>query len=198
MILFTREYKVFCLSAVTLVLVACASGGSSTAPATSKENVQSKTGSTSVSEAGSGVLVLPSEIQFAEGVAVRDAVRQECLLQGKLAIFIKQFSSSNYSNIITDADSIPANAEVLKIEIDGLTGPKGGAWSGGKMVSIHGSLMRNGTEIGDFKARRVSGGGFFGGYKGTCAILGRCVKTLGKDVANWLQNPTKNAVLGDY
>ncbi len=40
-------------------------------------------------------------------------------------------------------------------------------------------------------------GGFMGAYKGTCALLGRCTKTLGKDIAEWLKNPVNNATLGD-
>jgi hypothetical protein len=62
---------------------------------------------------------------------------------------------------------------------------------------IKGSLSQRGKMLGDFKARRYSGGGMFGGYKGTCAILGRCVKTLGRDVAEWLAHPASQAVLGD-
>ena len=42
-----------------------------------------------------------------------------------------------------------------------------------------------------------TGGGAFGGYKGTCAILGRCVKAIGKDVGEWLLAPKMNAKLGD-
>jgi hypothetical protein len=62
---------------------------------------------------------------------------------------------------------------------------------------VKGSLSQKGKILGDFKARRYSGGGMFGGYKGTCAILRRCVKTLGKDVAEWLAQPTSQAVLCD-
>ena len=44
---------------------------------------------------------------------------------------------------------------------------------------------------------RGGGGGAFGGYKGTCAILGRCVQAIGKDVGGWLLAPSMNAKLGD-
>ena len=99
----------------------------------------------------------------------------------------------------TDLATVPANTEVLKVKIVEVMGGSGGAWSGGKFVSISGTLQKNGKILGDFKARRISGGGVFGGYKGTCSIMGRCVRTLGKDVAEWLQHhPAKNDVLGDY
>ncbi|MEJ2404442.1 MAG: hypothetical protein P8171_09165 [Candidatus Thiodiazotropha sp.] len=44
-------------------------------------------------------------------------------------------------------------------------------------------LFENGKKIGSFK--------------GTCSILGRCVKALGKDISEWLINPTMNARLGE-
>jgi hypothetical protein len=87
--------------------------------------------------------------------------------------------------------------KVLLVEITGVTAPGGGAWSGAKSMSIAGKLYDNGKMIGDFTGMRYSGGGFFGGYKGTCSIIGRCSKTLGKDVATWLKNPTSGAHLGD-
>jgi hypothetical protein len=64
-------------------------------------------------------------------------------------------------------------------------------------MTVEGVLRDNGREIGSFTAIRYSGGGVFGGYKGTCAIVGRCAKTLGKDIANWLENPQKGSKLGN-
>ena len=42
-----------------------------------------------------------------------------------------------------------------------------------------------------------AGGGAFGGFKGTCSILGRCIKAIGADIAKWLANPTMDAMLGN-
>jgi len=38
----------------------------------------------------------------------------------------------------------------------------------------------------------------FAAYKGTCSIVGRCAKSIGKDISNWLENPTDDASLGDH
>lgn len=149
-----------------------------------------------VSYTGSGALVI-KPIGFNQDAFVREAVKQECDLDGKLTQFIREYAANRYASILTDAAQAPADAQILTVEIQDVEGAAGGAWSGPKVVMIKGSLSQNGKELGDFKARRYSGGGMFGAYKGTCAILVRCVKALGRDVAEWLDNPTAKASLGD-
>ena len=138
-------------------------------------------------------------IEFNKDAHIRKAVRQECNLIGKLTLFIEKNAADQYAHIISDAhpDTIPADAQILKIEIEQVEGAAGGAWSGPKKVLINGTLTKNGQVLGDFKAHRYSGGGMFGSYKGTCAIMGRCVRSLGADVAKWLIHPTPKAMLGD-
>lgn len=148
------------------------------------------------SYSGTGTLVI-KDIPFAEGTYIRDAIRNECHLPDKLAHFVEEYSADQYANIITDASAAPADAQILRIEIENVTGGGGGAWSGGKVVMINGKLTQNGKLLGDFKGRRVSGGGAFATFKGTCSILGRCVKALGRDVSEWLQHPSERGVLGD-
>jgi hypothetical protein len=149
-----------------------------------------------VQHTGTGTLII-KPIAFKKDAYIRDAVKQECNLDGKLVQFIEQYAAGQYANIVTDSNTAPADAQVLTIEFEDVQGAAGGAWSGAKSVVIKGSLSQKGKMLGDFKARRYSGGGMFGGYKGTCAILGRCVKTLGRDVSEWLAHPTPQAVLGD-
>ena len=135
---------------------------------------------------------------FAKDGAIRDAVKNECQLQTKLPHFVNEFASS-YGIAVELKESVSkkSKGKVLVLEITGVQGGGGGAWSGAKSVQAKGELFENGKSIGNFTANRYSGGGFFGGYKGTCSIMGRCVKTMGKDIATWLQHPTKNAHLGD-
>lgn len=145
---------------------------------------------------GTGTLVI-KEMGFKKDAYIREAVKKECNLTGKLTQFIEQNAADQYAQIIVNSTSRSSNTQILSIQIEHVQGGGGGAWSGGKSVLISGSLSKRGKVIGDFKARRYSGGGMFGAYKGTCAILGRCVKTLGRDIAQWLENPTHKAVLGD-
>jgi len=167
-----------------LVLNGCASNGASPTQ--------------SIQYTGNGTLAIKS-IEFNKDAYIRKAVKQECNLIGKLTHFIEKSAATQYAHIISDShpDTIPADAQILTIEIEAVEGNAGGAWSGAKVVLINGTLTKNGKVLGDFKARRYSGGGMFGGYKGTCAILGRCVRTLGSDVAKWLTHPTSKAMLGD-
>lgn len=179
-----RDYWV--LFTLCLALGGCAGNGSKSAstPASSKPH------------SGVGTLVI-KPITFKNDAYIRDAVKEECNLDGKLTEFINEYAAPQYASIVAAEASGDTGAQVLTIEIESVQGSAGGAWSGAKDVVITGSLSQNGKELGDFKARRYSGGGMFAGYKGTCAILGRCVKTLGKDVSEWLAHPTPHAMLGD-
>lgn len=60
-----------------------------------------------------------------------------------------------------------------------------------------GALYQEGPAIGNSLARRYSTGGAFASYAGSCSILGRTVEAIGKDVAEWMPAPTRDARLGD-
>jgi len=186
-----RLFNFFCVLLI-LVLNGCATNSSKE---TGSAPAQSTNAQAITTPSGTGTLVI-NEIVFSEDAGVPEAVRQECNLLQELSENIKTAAARQYATILEGA-SAPADADVLTIEIINLVGPGGGAWSGGKSVMIKGSLTKNGQDAGSFKALRVSGGGVWGGYMGTCAILGRCVKTLGEDVAGWLRHPVNNAKLGN-
>jgi len=135
---------------------------------------------------------------FSENGAIREAVKNECQLETKLPHFVKEFADSYGIDVTLTENSPNKNkGKVLVLEITGVSGGGGGAWSGAKSVQVKGELFENGKPVGNFVASRYSGGGMFAGYKGTCSIMGRCVKAIGKDISIWLKNPTKNAHLGD-
>ena len=140
-------------------------------------------------------LTISSVLPFAEGSGASPAVMNECQLETKLPGFIKSYGKKNVT--VTTDPLEEAEGKVLFIEFTHILGTGGGGWSGPKTVSVRGEL-RDGEEVtGSFTATRYSTGGAFGGFKGTCSILGRCVKTLGRDIANWIKNPTMDAHLGD-
>ena len=142
---------------------------------------------------------IAADTPFSENGMVKDSVKNECQLQNKLPQFVSEYANS-YGISIETSDSVSkkSKGKVLVMEITGTEGAGGGAWSGAKSVTVKGELFDNGKSIGSFMASRYSTGGAFSGFKGTCSIMGRCVKAIGKDIAVWLQNPTKNAHLGDF
>ncbi len=144
------------------------------------------------------IIVVPDKIPFGKTTKVSDNVRAECKLEEKIAKFIVDYGKKHSYQIVKEKPS-SGSYMVLSAEIISVVGTGGGAWSGSKSVKIQGDLKDQARKvIATFTAGRVSGGGAFAGYKGTCAILGRCTKTIGKDVAGWLANPTNDAMLGDH
>lgn len=177
---------------LALGLGACAKRGAEPAADTTGEQ-------TSGDVAASGETVtLRTPIPFAASAEVRQAVRDECQLQEKLAGFIQQFAAEQ--DIAVNTSSEPTSAidgRVLSVAITNVYAPAGGAYSGGKAVTIEAELTENGRAIGDLTARRISGGGAFAVFKGTCDILGRDVETLGADTARFLQSPGPDMRMGN-
>jgi hypothetical protein len=145
-----------------------------------------------------GTLNLQDLAPYEKGIPVPDAVRAECQLELKMVELVQTAAARNFDKVVMVRDGSKTGAgQSLAMKITGITGTAGGAWSGAKFLTIDGTLRENGKVIGTFRATRLSGGGAFGGYKGTCSILGRCAKALSDDVAKWLSAPTMNAKLGD-
>jgi hypothetical protein len=145
-----------------------------------------------------GSITISKQAPFAAGLSVPDAVRAECDLPNKVSGFVREFAEKDHDKVTLASNvSAKTSGRALALKITGVMGTGGGAWSGAKQVTVEGILWQNGKVKGTFRATRFSGGGVFGGYKGTCAILGRCTKAIGKDVAEWLKSPTMNAKLGD-
>lgn len=134
---------------------------------------------------------IPSVIPFAADVEVTDAVRAECQLGEKVSSFIKKYGKGGIEVVEKPA------GKYLDMEITHVFAPGGGAWSGPKWLEVSGTLKEGGKDVASFRAKRFSGGGPFGGMKGTCAILGRTTKAIGKDISNWLKGPVDGAALGD-
>ena len=125
--------------------------------------------------------------------AASQKVQDECELQNKVPHFLDAYSE----RVELVDGSLGKSGRILELTITEVHAPGGGAFSGPKWMTVEGVLRDNGREVGSFTASRYSGGGVFGAYKGTCAIVGRCAKTLGKDIASWLENPQKGSKLGD-
>ena len=147
---------------------------------------------TSVFAADAKPIAMLKDIPFAEGLDVAQAIKDECQLGEKVVSFIVAYGKKDVA--VTDT---VGTGKYLDMQITQVFAPGGGAWSGPKWLEVSGTLKDGNKDVARFRAKRFSGGGAFGGFKGTCAILGRTTKALGKDIATWLKNPTDGAALGD-
>lgn len=138
-------------------------------------------------------------IPFAADADIQNKVRQECSQLGsQLAQFTEEYARKGSARVqLVDAIDTSAEGRVLQIEIvDAVS--MGNAFIGHQKYSrVRGALFENGEQIADFRGRRNSMGGAFAGYNGSCSVLGRTVKALGRDIAEWLANPQPGAQLGD-
>ncbi|WP_417326423.1 hypothetical protein [Halarcobacter sp.] len=133
---------------------------------------------------------------YSSGNRIAENIKAECTINEQLATFIKKFAQEQ--GLKVEYKNKPSSKDLfLDVKIvDAIS--QGGAFRGhSKFTSIEGRLVKGNKSYGSFKAARVSGGGFWGAYKGSCAVLGRTVEALGKDVALWLYSPMDNARLGD-
>ena len=142
-------------------------------------------------------VTMKKAIPFAKGTYVRQAIKSQCNLQTKLPHFVKAFARRQGLKILFNNNLASAGGKVLHVKFTRSSNSGGGAWSGSKMLSVTGSLRQGKRVIAKFTATRFTGGGYWGAYKGTCSLLGRNAKAIGRDIAHWLLNPTDGAHLGD-
>ena len=141
-------------------------------------------------------LVVPDKVLFAKNLIVRGKTKTECRLEERVADDIKRNVGRVYTNVVSEKPK-SGKYHVLEVEIVDVFGAGGGGWSGPKHLELQGRLLDKGGKIvGSFRGRRTSAAGFTA-LKGTCSMLHKCSKTLGKDLAVWLQDPKPNSYLGN-
>jgi len=133
---------------------------------------------------------------FSKDSQVASNIKQECNLPAKMDKFLKVYGAKNNINFVNKKNP-SAKDTVLTLNITGAYSA-GNAFTGHrKYVSIAGKLTKNGKTFSSYKAARKSGGGFMGGYKGSCSVLGGSVKRLARDTAEWAVTKQNKARLGD-
>ena len=143
-------------------------------------------------------VTIQSTAPYQEGHRIKRNILEECTLDRALPGFVKQYTIERNIDVETVDKLDPAGSGAnLVIEIADAVS-EGNAFIGhNKYTKIVGTLYQDGVKTASFEAARHSSGGAFAGFKGSCSVLGRTVKTLGVDVAEWLSKPWKNAYLGD-
>jgi hypothetical protein len=143
-------------------------------------------------------VVIPEEVAYSNKDAVDSAIVAECALPKRQHELLVQALNAAGIEHKSVKDAAPkAGANVLQLEIaSAMSG--GNAFIGHhKAITVTGKLFQNGKQVASFVDTRKSGGGFGAGFKGSCAVLGRCAQAIGQDVARWLGSPVDGAKLGD-
>jgi hypothetical protein len=92
--------------------------------------------------------------------------------------------------VIRDNEALKAGkGRLLHMEITNAVSMGNPSLGHQKQVSVKGRLFDDGIEIGSFSGMRSSMGGAFAGFKGSCSVLGRCLKALAGDITRRLKNP---------
>ncbi|HEY9182972.1 MAG TPA: hypothetical protein VIQ99_07215 [Gammaproteobacteria bacterium] len=133
-------------------------------------------------------------ITFQNEELIERAIITDCDLPN---VQLAELQRATSGTSVTLAPQLNDAGKILEIQIvNAVAG--GNAFTGHqKGVTLVGKLFENDREVASFSAMRSSGGGAFGGFKGSCAVLNRCAETLAKDVATWLRKPTPGARLGE-
>lgn len=123
------------------------------------------------------------------GTAVADNIKAECKLsETQSEAVLKQLAAAGVPAQAAASDAVPAQGRYLQLRIESAMSA-GNAFTGHrKQVTTSARLFENGKEVAQTTLSRDSGGGAFGGYKGSCNVLRRCAITLGKDIAGWVRN----------
>ncbi|AWH17221.1 hypothetical protein C1922_07790 [Stenotrophomonas sp. ZAC14D2_NAIMI4_7] len=157
--------------------------------------------------AGLATLVLPAAaaeirvvqpVPFSESAIIAEAIKAECTIGTTLAQSLAENAIRHGNTLVSGpvgADS--GNGRSLKLELVEAQSA-GNAFTGHfKSAAVRGVLFEDGRQIATVTARRVSRGGAFAGFKGSCTVLDRTVNAIGEDLAGWLAAPVDNARLGN-
>ncbi len=143
-------------------------------------------------------IVMPERFAYSDDAVVTQAIRNECELEERFPEFVQEFGARHDIRFEERGDANPADGgQVLMVEITQARND-GNAWSGHRAFSeAEGTLYEDGEAVADFTSRRISGGGAFGGFKGTCSVMGRTIRAMGSDIAAWSRVPEDGAHLGN-
>lgn len=137
-----------------------------------------------------GPVYLETPVTYAQGAGIVEKVKEECkpdeMFAREASPFFAKISEGDGTIAAANA---PRDATRVQVQITHVLGVGGGAWSGPKSMSIQATLIENGKPTQTTKLTRTTTGGAFGGFKGTCSLIERCAKALGKDLATWAADP---------
>jgi type IV pilus biogenesis protein CpaD/CtpE len=177
--------KLILITILSALAIGCAStSDSNTTAKTSKTNTAAATSTGAKSDKTFHILM---DIPYAKGASVATNVKDECTALGtKLSASMLNYAKKYHIQIVQHQDELPATGQAVVVEIQDLYSG-GNAFIGHyKSATVAVQYLKDGQVVANTSKTRKSGGGLFGGFKGSCSVLGRTVNTIGADIDKWL------------
>ncbi len=128
---------------------------------------------------------LLTPVTYDPAAAVPDRVKEECRIDFQLESEISNALARRFK--LPNSKTTSTDGETVRATITYVLGAAAGSWSGPKSITIQVELMNNGKVERSTKLHRTS---MPFGFRGTCSILDRDARALGKDVVKWIENPS--------
>lgn len=139
-------------------------------------------------------LTVSKSIPFAEDSGASEDIKNECKFETRLPEYVKKEAKRTFDIVLSTDPLEDAEGKTLSLIVTNMYGLGGGAYSGSKSAIVSGELKEGGEVIASMRLRRHS---IMGMTPGTCSIMKRIAKKMGEDIAEWLEEPTMGAELGD-
>jgi len=180
--------KMLTLVAILATLSACKSTNTSqTTNAVEANTVETVTNSVNAQNNKNTYFILKT-VPFKKENNIADNVKNECHQLGtNFSNSIIKYAQKYNLNIVQVDSKLPTEGKVINISIDNVYSGGNAFLGHRKQASVSARLTNNGKVIARTNKTRNSGGGFLGGFKGSCSVLNHTVNTLGNDIAKWLK-----------
>jgi hypothetical protein len=178
--------KALIMTFLSLFLLSCS---------TTPQGLNLKKSPTGSGEKISGAINVSEIATYKYPDMIENSIKAECTdITSKIGTFTKSYAKEKGMKVkLSKNVKKGAKGNNLVIEILNAVS-KGNAFIGHqKFILIHASLYKDGRLVDDIKLQRDSSGGFAAGFKGSCSVLGRCAKAIGKDLSLWLAKYNTNS-----
>ncbi len=149
--------------------------------------------------AHSEIITVSSPVPIATNSGATAKQKSDCALDSRLPIFVLNAVGRDIEMVISTEPLDKIEGTVLSMKIVHVfEAGKAMLLRDPATVAVRGTLERDGEVIGSFTAfRRSWKPGDYDGISKKCAWLGRATETIGRDIAIWLNNPSRDARLGE-
>ncbi len=129
---------------------------------------------------------------------ISSAAMKECSLPAQYTQLFREIASENNINVQISGSNEPTpTGYYLKPTFTYIISDGNPFLGHRKYTQMTMELYKDGKKVSSAQFGRNSSGGLFGGYKGSCSVLGRTVEANVSDAVAWLKNPVDGSVHGD-